>query len=223
MATRFGASLLAVCILGSGSASAQTPAAPARPSANVNQNAFQIGIAEQPMNTWFLAGSLGSTFGEAADEAHLNLGGSLGYLWRRTLGFEFNADFAPDLALAPVDLNDSQVGTYMLNAIAAVPIGEDAAVQPFLSGGIGAVTLRSDDDEVPPGAPGLDDNRFGFNIGGGLMAFRERWGFRADIRFYRAVLDESEEGPIDGFDRQGNLLLPNLDFWRANIGVAYRW
>jgi hypothetical protein len=216
--------VVVACALGIGTAHAQTPAAPERPAgAYYNQNAFQVAIDEQPENTWFLAGSLGTTFGEGTDEAHLNLGGSLGYLWRRAIGFEFNADFAPDLALAPVDLNDSQVNTYMVNAIGALPIGEEAMFQPFLSGGIGAVTLRSDDDEVAPGAPGLDDDRFGFNVGGGVMAFRDRWGFRADIRFYRALLNEDEEGPVDGFDRDGNFLLPDLDFWRANIGVAYRW
>lgn len=180
-------------------------------------------------SSWIASGFVGSNFGAAADGAAGDYGGSIGYLWRSSVGAEFLAGFTPNFRLQDnALLNDEpQVNSYMANAIGAIPIGADAQWQPFVSGGLGTLTLGSSlvdtgDDTGAGGATNTfepDDTRFGGNIGVGVMGFAGNWGFRGDVRYFRAfsVDDNSDsEGPVQN-------ILPGLDFWRANIGVALRW
>jgi hypothetical protein len=46
-----------------------------------------------------------------------------------------------DLQAAATD--DSQVNNYMFNLVGAVPLGDNGAWQPYVSGGVGAMTFRS--------------------------------------------------------------------------------
>lgn len=58
-----------------------------------------------------------------------------------------------------------------------------------------------------------------------------QWGFRADVRYFRALNNDvtnatglttgsgSQTGPNGVFGS----VLPGLDFWRANVGLAFRW
>jgi hypothetical protein len=119
----------------------------------------------------------------------------------------------------------------MVNFVGALPLGSNAAFQPFVTAGAGAITLRSDQAQFGgAGFPGIDDNQFAFNVGGGIMAFRNRWGIKADIRYTRGVGNNNDAadaatagvGP-NGLDNNGNFLLNNVDFWRTNVGVAFRW
>jgi hypothetical protein len=96
---------------------------------------------------------------------------NLAWLWRQSIGAEFIAGFAPDTTFSS-GVDDAQVHNYMANAIAALPLGENGAIQPFVSGGIGAITLRVDDDEFDLDAP--DETEFGANIGFGVMTFADR-------------------------------------------------
>jgi hypothetical protein len=74
-----------------------------------------------------------------AEEANLNFGGSLGYLWRGIIGGEFLAEMSPEFELEAgrTDLlfeNEPWVNSYMANVIAAVPLGAGAMFQPYVSG-----------------------------------------------------------------------------------------
>jgi hypothetical protein len=165
-------------------------------------------------NETIVSGFLGSSFGDDIDDPALDFGGTLAWLWRQSVGAEFIAGFAPDTTLSS-GVDDAQVHNYMANAIAALPLGDTGRFQPFVSGGIGAITLRVDDDEFDLDAP--DETEFGANIGFGVMTFADRWGFRGDLRFYREVGgDTSVAAPGAG-------TLEDLDYWRGNVGVAYRW
>jgi hypothetical protein len=74
----------------------------------------------------------------------------------------------------------------MANAIWAVPIGQERAWQPFISGGLGALTLRASVNDAMENEFSSNDARFGGNIGAGVMGFSGRWGFKADVRYFRA-------------------------------------
>ena len=85
----------------------------------------------------------------------------------------------------------------MFNVIAVAPFGNAHSYDPYISGGIGAVTLNSTifvTDPTPApninaiGTETVSGSRFGWDLGGGVMAWSEKnWGFRGDVRYYRTT------------------------------------
>lgn len=138
---------------------------------------------------WLASGFVGSNFANNADPASTEFGGSIGYLVKNQYGVEFDTGFTPDFELQNNFFGlglKPQVNSFMANAIWARPIGAHGRWQPFISGGGGAITLRSGMDNAP-GSASPNDTRFGGNIGGGLMGFTGHVGFKADVRYYRAT------------------------------------
>ncbi len=183
---------------------------------------------------WFASAHVGSDFGEQADGQSIDFGGALGYTsgW---FGAEFLAGFTPNFQLRNnIFLDEPQVNSYMFNLMAGVPIGPDKNWQPFVSGGLGALTLRSDsisgDDNEFEENFQADDTQLGANIGFGVMGFADNVGVRADVRYFRGFSNDSIEdslgldpGTIDNGNALASQILSGLDFWRANIGIAFRW
>ena len=137
------------------------------------------------------------------------------------------ASFAPSVGFANVFLEDNpHVNTYMWNVIGALPFGEDRQFRPYISAGLGAITLHT---TVFTSVKAVDttsasDSRLGSNIGGGLMVFAGRVGVRADVRHYSATTSSDAvltkgESPSD----LTRALLSGLEFWRTDVGVAFRW
>jgi len=187
------------------------------------------GVHDYTGSYWTAAGFVGSNFGARADSASVNFGGQLAYLYRGAIGGEFLADFAPHFRLNNALLADNpMVNSYMLNVIGAVPLGGEAHVQPYVSGGFGGIQLRS--DMVTLATPttvtttSANQTRFGGNIGAGIVGFAGNVGIRGDVRYFRAFtnndLATTTTTPADVFAQN---LLSGLDFWRANIGIAVRW
>ena len=57
---------------------------------------------------------------------------------------------------------------------------------------------------------------FGFNVGGGVMGFfNDVIGLRGDVRYVRSFQDTD--------DNLVTIDVGNFDYWRANIGVVFRW
>jgi hypothetical protein len=182
---------------------------------------------------WFAAAHVGSDFGQSADNSSVDFGGALGYTsgW---FGAEFLAGFTPNFQIRNrLFVDEPQVNSYMFNLMAGAPIGREKTWQPFVSGGIGAITLRSDDLSGDLNSDfnenfASDDSQFGGNIGFGIMGFASNVGVRADVRYFRAFGDNALENALNlnpnTFDDTSQInILPGLDFWRANIGLAFRW
>lgn len=166
-------------------------------------------------NEAVITGFVGSSFGDGMEEQHVDFGGAFSWLWRQSLGAEVLAGFTPDATLSN-GVPDAQVHSYMANAIAALPLDTNGHLQPFVSGGVGALAFRVGDEEFDLDAP--DETELGGNIGFGVMGFADRWGFRADARYFTELGDStivSSEAPAP--------VLQDFDFWRANVGIAYRW
>ena len=170
---------------------------------------------------------------------------SVGYLWRNVVGGEFLASFTPNFqmqnALAPAG-SEPNVNSYMANAIGSVPLGSDGQWQPYVSGGFGAITLRglngnsSSSSNVATAAANAvadtfnpDETRAGGNVGVGVMAFLGSVGVRGDVRYFRAMAGSNDSttntgtGTTTTTSTSATEFLPGLTFWRANIGVAFRW
>jgi opacity protein-like surface antigen len=169
----------------------------------------------------------------------VNFGGQVGYVARGVIGGEFLADFSPGLGTFDNVLfqKSPDVNSYMFNLIAVAPFGHAHSYDPYISGGIGAVTLHSTIFTTDPtraanlsalGTETISGSRFGWDLGGGVMAWSEKnWGFRGDLRYYRT----STNDPGNNFDLNDigdgtdftRLELAGISFWKANAGIAFRW
>jgi hypothetical protein len=164
----------------------------------------------------------------------INFGGQVAYLWGGWVGVEGLAEFSPSFEIADILFeNKPDVNTYMGNGIAAYHFGSQNQYMPYVSGGVGAIQLHStiflfnpDDlsDLTPIGTLSHTGSRFGWDLGAGGMGFVGRWGFRGDVRYYRTTVDNNLDlvdlGTGSTFT---NAVLSGLSFWKANVGVAFRW
>jgi opacity protein-like surface antigen len=198
------------------------------------------------VDNWFASAYLGSNFGGSGSEffdtsadiergstASINFGGEIGYAWNGTFGAEFMVNHSPNFEVQDRLLQRRpSVNTYMVNLLAAVPIGTVGNFRPFISGGVGSVQLRSTIFTIDPattnanidtlGTETSTGSQFGWNLGGGLMAFNGAWGLRTDVRYYAATSNDT----LNDNTLRGALLerqLSGLSFWNANFGVAFKW
>ena len=210
--------IMAACVAG----------APVTAAAQDAQIQTTTTLTEPTDSHWIASGFAGTNFGSDAQEASFDFGGSVGYLWNGAAGVELLANFSPEFELeggrSALLLGDQPwINSYMFNAIGAVPVGEDARFQPYVSGGLGALTLRSDVLITDDGFSNLepDNTQLGGNLGFGVMGFADNnVGFRGDVRYFRGFEDDGVDlgGPI-----VGSMILSDLSFWRATAGLAFKF
>ena len=104
----------------------------------------------------------------------------------------------------------------MGNAVLTTPRSwNEYGLRPFVSGGLGLLHVSTEDvGEVL----GLNENLFGFNVGGGATGFiTNTTGLRFDLRYFRHLkpIELGEEGESFGDVR--------LSYWTATIGVVFRF
>ncbi len=194
---------------------------------------------DQPFaNEFILGGFIGSDFARSASSASVDFGANLDYLRNGVAGVEFLAGFAPRFNLAQLGTgNQADINNYMANFIAAAPVGFLHSFKPYLSLGVGAMTMSVNGNNGP--APtnttsptgnavsnavnsvvAPNETRLAGDIGGGVMGFSGRVGLRADIRYF-STLGGSNTVTNNGITTPS--LLDNTKFWRGNVGVAVRW
>jgi hypothetical protein len=169
-----------------------------------------------PVNQFVISGLVGGNFGSSVEEGSLNFGGAFDYLRNGQFGFQFLADFNPNANLQRNLPGDTKLNSYMFNAIAAAPMGIDGRWQPYISGGVGLLTLNQDAGDEFEEVFATDNEQFGANVGVGLMAFQDWIGFRADVRYYTGLGDDAD-------DVTPELSLANLGYWRGNVGLSFRF
>ena len=147
-------------------------------------------------------------------------------------GAEALADFAPTYKANTTFLSEHpEVNTYMANANGIWSTRIQHWVQPYGSGGIGAVQMHTSvtavaarTDNVSNANVKVWSSRFGWNLGGGIFAFSGRSvGLRADVRYYSATNSSDATTENTPAVRITEELTSGISFWRANIGVAFRW
>ena len=162
----------------------------------------------------FVTPYAGIVKGGDANGTPFSVGASL--MWVKAVGLEIDFSYTPDFFGEEdefVLVADSNVTSLMANLVVAPG---SAPVRPYASAGAGLLRARLDG-----GAGALFDdvstNSFGMNAGAGLFAmFGDHAGIRADIRYFRALEDPEVD---DDFD----LSLGNLSFWRATVGVTFKF
>lgn len=117
-------------------------------------------------------------------------------------------------------LPNTSLMTAMGNVRLGVPIGMGMmgmgeGAMPFVSAGLGIIRPNI---EEAGGLAFVDDSKLGWNVGGGLAGyFSDHVGLEGDIRYFRAMEDEDAAPNAFGIDFDG------FDFWRAGIGLSFKW
>ena len=151
----------------------------------------------------------------------IDYGASLAWMGAGWLGFEVDFGYSPNFFEETTgDTNfgysDSNVTTLMGNVIVGVPLGgtHGFGVRPYASGGIGLI--RSSVDDVDDFFD-ISSNDLGVNAGGGVhLFFTDKVGIRGDVRYFRALNDDSPDNDVD-------FSLGSFNFWRSTVGVSFRF
>ena len=195
---------------------------------------------------WVVSANIGTSFGtsfgtnvntvegtvnlDSNVPSTLNYNFQVGYMWHSIWGAEFIADFAPDVGFDSILLADQpHMHSYMGNLVAAIPIGAAARFNPYISGGFGTVGISADVLTLPDINGNRDTisasrSRWGYDIGGGVMAFADRrWGIRGDVRYFRGSSNDTFINDVDREQRVTGGILSDLGFWHGTLGLAFRW
>ena len=200
---------------------------------------FLGGLARPASADWLLTPYLGIVFGGAANTVDLNtlddtfderfnFGGSLAWMGAGVLGLEVDYSLSPnffqitgDDADLPLFELDSSIQTLMGNVVIGIPVGGTGGVgwRPYAVGGIGL--MRATIDSPGELFENLSTNELGINVGGGMhLFFSDGVGIRGDIRYFRGLQQEDEDFGGDFDDDFG---LEDFDYWRATVGVTFRF
>src|SRR5436190_6463601 len=168
---------------------------------------------------WIFTPYIGTNFGGDAKDFDIDFknnvtfGGSFAYMGAGIIGFEADFGYSPKFFEDPnTNSFDANVTSLMGNLIIGIPVGGTSGpgIRPYVSGGAGLLKTRVDDVD---NLFDLNENAFGINAGGGLMAFfSDNVGIRGDFRYFRAFKDTNGGTGLD-------LTLGSFDFWRGTVGV----
>jgi opacity protein-like surface antigen len=157
---------------------------------------------------------LGVTFGGDTSEQQVNYGLSAAFLGAGIFGLEIDASLTPEFFGSDREgIDDSNVTTVMANLVLSAPT-ESPVIRPYVAAGFGLIRAKA---TSVGNVFDFDDNSFGVNIGGGVVAqASDRIGIRGDLRYFRRVQDASDDEDFD-------LDLAGFNFWRATLGVSFRF
>ena len=177
---------------------------------------------------WLFTPQLGSTFGNGSGFSY---GASIGWVGEGKFGWEFEWASTPGILGHNIDdainhdlidrdfdrdLLDDSAASYMFNAVVGGPRrGSNNAFRPFFSGGLGWMKSSIESDTLLFDEE-LSDTNFGFNLGGGVMTYFSNVGLRGDIRYYQTMSGQQVNDVLD-------IEVGDYDFWRATVGVTFRW
>ncbi|MBI3491627.1 MAG: porin family protein [Acidobacteria bacterium] len=177
--------------------------------------ALIVGSATEVRAQGFISPLIGYDFGGDAscpqisncEDKRLNAGVALGTMGP-IFGFEEEFAYAKDFFGNASGLSSS-VLTLMSNVMLVPRVGP---VRPYLLAGMGL--LKTHVDFSPTSLLTSDNNNFGWDVGGGMMALvAPHVGVRGDIRYFHAFQDTTILAfPVNN---------PKLDFGRASLAVVF--
>ena len=203
-------------------------------AAVVEEKEYEPWIASFNIGNYFGAsgGFLNDFFPNVEVNKSIAFGGQIAYIWNNQGGVEFLADWAPTFKIPSLVIqNHPSVSAYMFNGIYGfgIHLGQ---FRPYVSGGIGAINMSADllqiDTNLIETTISASQSRFGGNIGFGGLGYVGNVGVRADVRWFGANSDNTLLG-LD-LDRRSRLddvnrlvEVSGIKYWRASLGVAFRW
>jgi opacity protein-like surface antigen len=176
--------------------------------------AFVVAAATHAGAQTFVNPFVGYNFGgdatcpsvDRCEDKKLNAGVSIGRMGR-VFGIEEEFAYAKDFFGTAPGFSSS-VLTVMTNAMFIPKIGP---VRPYVLAGVGLIKTHV--EFSPSSVLTSDNNNFGWDVGGGIMAlFGPHVGMRGDIRYFHAFQDLAVLGIT--------LSDTKLDFGRASAGLV---
>lgn len=161
-------------------------------------------------------GTSGREISNAINAERFDWGLSFAFMGGGVLGVEADIARSPDF-FGRSDIGGSSVLTATGNLIVGIPIGGQSGVgfRPYAVGGVGV--LRSNID-VLGDEHSVDENKFAWDFGGGVMCFfGTHVGLRGEIRYFR-TFDRLDFDIFNGIERSRR-----LDFGRASAGFIVRF
>jgi opacity protein-like surface antigen len=115
---------------------------------------------------------------------------------------------AGDLGRQPcTDIDTDAVG-FMGNIVVPIRSQRASKWRPYGTAGLGVIRGWTNEPQI-----GRHQNNIGFNTGGGAMySPSRRVGLRADVRYFRVLVDENNSG---------NVYSEDYGFWRVTLGVTF--
>jgi hypothetical protein len=162
--------------------------------------------------SWFFSPFLGSNMGGNTTASSPSVGVSGGWLTKGWFGAEADLAWSPTFYEQDGFLTERRALTFMGNAILAWPGAR--SVRPLVSGGVGLFSSKLSE---PDGAFAVEADQFGWNIGGGVIAFKNNVGVRGDIRYFRGA------GGTDNDANAFGITFSEFGFWRVSVGLAVRF
>jgi opacity protein-like surface antigen len=164
---------------------------------------------------WMFTPFVGVASGGVTADTTTNFGAGLSWMGAGAVGFDIDFGYTPDFfGDSGDDFGDNNVTSLMFNAIVGIPVGGQSGpgIRPYGVGGVGLLREQID------GAGDLfdiDENSWGFNLGGGVLAYlTDNVGVRGDVRYFRSLNRGDDDLDVD---------LGELDFWRVTGGVTFRF
>lgn len=175
--TTIAATLALVLALG-GVASAQT-AAQVQPSPAAPEP-----MAPQP-ESWELTPFVGFGFAGNLENTPAAFGAALGYGLTPRVSVEGELSFVPGGSQGVITEFDTSLWALTGNVLYHFANDPDRDFTPYVAAGLGLLHGNAEVEDVTPIVDDDTSNAFSWNLGGGVKAaMNERWGLRADLRFF---------------------------------------
>lgn len=176
-----------------------------------------IGATPSPAAAdWLLTPYIGGTLLDITDTGtRLVGGGSISWMGP-VAGFELDLGNAPAFLESKTGqaIDDSNLLTFMGNVVVPFPT-TSSRIRPYAVGGLGLVHTKV---TMPGNTLEIDDENFGFDLGGGLTAFlNEHVGLRGDFRYFRAIRNDDASAEADAVG------ISELKFLRGTFGVTFKF
>jgi opacity protein-like surface antigen len=163
---------------------------------------------------WLLTPYVGPTLFDITDtETRPVFGGSVAWMGP-VAGVELDLGDAPKFleSRSGLAIDTSNLLTLMGNGVLQFPTAS-RRLRPYVVGGIGVIYTKI---TTPGDVVLVEDESFGFNVGGGLIAsLSDRVGLRGDFRYFRAIRNDDATAAADALE------VNELKFLRFTVGVSF--
>jgi len=168
-----------------------------------------LGAAAPLQAQVYLAPNVGLAFGgDTNDDSKISYGGTLTFAGEsHVLGFAVDFAYMPDFFAG--DLTDNNVTTLMGNLVLITR----GRTRLYTSVGVGLLKTRVRDAGQ---FFDINNHELGLNAGVGLLAVPGRFGFQADVRYFRNLTDPEPDHEFD-------VDLGSFDYWRGSAGLVIRF
>lgn len=165
---------LALCVALAGGAAAQVEPDPAAPEP----------MSPQP-ESWEVTPFIGFGFAGKLENTPAAFGAAVGYGLTRRVSVEGDLSFAPGGRQGVIEEFDTSLWSLSANVLYHFVEDADRDFTPYAAAGLGLMHGNAEAEDLTPIADDDTSNAFSWNLGGGVKtAMNERWGLRADLRYF---------------------------------------